>query len=149
MLDQVEIYPGDPILSLMDDYQKDPRAEKVNLSIGFYYDENGNVPVLESVRKAKLVLDARAETPNLYLPMDGLPAFRGLVQDYLFAEENVVHGARIATIQSVGGSGAIRIGADFLKRYYPQSQVWVSDPTWDNHLAIFKGPVSRSIAIHT
>ncbi|QXI31215.1 aromatic amino acid transaminase [Pseudomonas vanderleydeniana] len=139
MLDQVEIYPGDPILSLMDDYQKDPRAEKVNLSIGFYYDENGNVPVLESVRKAKLVLDARAETPNLYLPMDGLPAFRGLVQDYLFAEENVVHGARIATIQSVGGSGAIRIGADFLKRYYPQSQVWVSDPTWDNHLAIFKG----------
>ena len=139
MFEQVEIYPGDPILSLMDDYQKDPRVEKVNLSIGFYYDENGNVPVLDSVKKAKSILDARAQEPNLYLPMDGLPSFRKLVQEYLFGEANASHGERIATIQTVGGSGAIRVGADFLKRYYPDSQVWVSDPTWDNHHAIFKG----------
>lgn len=139
MFEQVEIYPGDPILSLMDDYQKDPRVEKVNLSIGFYYDENGNVPVLDSVKKAKSILDARAQEPNLYLPMDGLPSFRKLVQEYLFGEANASHGERIATIQTVGGSGAIRVGADFLKRYYPDSQVWVSDPTWDNHHAIFNG----------
>ncbi|WP_144175567.1 amino acid aminotransferase [Pseudomonas sp. Kh13] len=139
MLEQVELYPGDPILSLMDDFHKDPRAEKVNLSIGFYYDENGNVPVLTSVKKAKEILDGRVEEPNLYLPMDGLPSFRTQVQEYLFGEANSSHGARIATIQTVGGSGAIRVGADFLKRYYPNSQVWVSDPTWDNHHAIFKG----------
>ncbi|QZD73325.1 amino acid aminotransferase [Pseudomonas sp. 3-2] len=139
MFEQVEIYPGDPILSLMDDYQKDLRVEKVNLSIGFYYDENGNVPVLDSVKKAKSILDARTQEPNLYLPMDGLPSFRKLVQEYLFGEANASHGERIATIQTVGGSGAIRVGADFLKRYYPDSQVWVSDPTWDNHHAIFNG----------
>lgn len=139
MLEQVEIYPGDPILSLMEDYQKDPRAEKVNLSIGFYYDENGNVPVLESVKKAKVLLDARPQEPNLYLPMDGLPSFRERTQEYLFGELDGAYAERIATIQTVGGSGAIRVGADFLKRYYPDSQVWVSDPTWDNHHAIFKG----------
>lgn len=136
MFEHVETYPGDPILSLMDDYQRDPRADKVNLSIGFYYDDQGRVPVLESVRQAKALLDAREESANLYLPMDGHPGFRQAVQRYLFAEAD---NPRIVTLQSVGGSGALRVGADFLKRYYPDSQVWVSDPTWDNHLAIFQG----------
>ncbi|WP_110972401.1 amino acid aminotransferase [Pseudomonas huaxiensis] len=139
MFEHVETYPGDPILSLMDDYQRDPRAGKVNLSIGFYYDEHGQVPVLPSVRRAKALLDARAESANLYLPMDGHPGFREAVQGYLFGELDGADSERIVTLQSVGGSGALRVGADFLKRYYPQSQVWVSDPTWDNHLAIFQG----------
>ncbi|UZE22467.1 aspartate/tyrosine/aromatic aminotransferase [Pseudomonas sp. B21-056] len=139
MFEHVEIYPGDPILSLMEDYQKDPRTEKVNLSIGFYYDEHGNVPVLESVKKAKSILDTRTQEPNLYLPMDGLPSFRKQVQQYLFGEADAEHGERIVTLQTVGGSGAIRVGADFLKRYYPDAEVWISDPTWDNHHAIFKG----------
>jgi len=136
MFEHVETYPGDPILSLMDDYQRDPRTDKVNLSIGFYYDEQGQVPVLESVRQARARLDARAEAANLYLPMDGLADFRQAVQRYLFADAD---SERIVTLQSVGGSGALRVGADFLKRYYPHSRVWVSDPTWDNHLAIFQG----------
>ena len=136
MFEHVETYPGDPILSLMDDYQRDPRTDKVNLSIGFYYDDAGQVPVLGSVRQARALLDTRAESANLYLPMDGLPDFRRAVQGYLFAEADC---ERIVTLQSVGGSGALRVGADFLKRYYPDSQVWVSDPTWDNHLAIFQG----------
>ncbi|MCU1733583.1 MULTISPECIES: aromatic amino acid transaminase [unclassified Pseudomonas] len=139
MFEHVETYPGDPILSLMDDYQRDPRAGKVNLSIGFYYDEHGEVPVLPSVRRAKALLDVRAETANLYLPMDGHPGFREAVQGYLFGDLGGADSERIVTLQSVGGSGALRVGADFLKRYYPQSQVWVSDPTWDNHLAIFQG----------
>ncbi len=139
MFEHVETYPGDPILSLMDDYHRDPRAQKVNLSIGFYYDDAGQVPVLPSVREARARLDARAETANLYLPMDGHPGFREAVQGYLFGAQNAADHARTVTLQSVGGSGALRVGADFLKRYYPQSAVWVSDPTWDNHLAIFQG----------
>ncbi|MDR0278548.1 MAG: aspartate/tyrosine/aromatic aminotransferase [Paucimonas sp.] len=136
MFEHVETYPGDPILSLMDEYQRDPRADKVNLSIGFYYDGDGQVPVLSSVRQARALLEARAETANLYLPMDGHGGFREAVQRYLFADSD---NPRIVTLQSVGGSGALRVGADFLKRWYPDSQVWVSDPTWDNHLAIFQG----------
>jgi len=136
MFEHVETYPGDPILSLMDDYQRDPRTDKVNLSIGFYYDEQGQVPVLKSVRQARALLLAQPEAANLYLPMDGQADFRQAVQRYLFAETD---SERIVTLQSVGGSGALRVGADFLKRWYPQAQVWVSDPTWDNHLAIFQG----------
>ncbi|WP_437882211.1 aromatic amino acid transaminase [Pseudomonas sp. LRF_L74] len=139
MFEHVDNYPGDPILSLMDDYQRDPRTDKVNLSIGFYYDENGQVPVLPTVQRAKAHLDARPTSANLYLPMDGHPGFRRAVQDYLFGALSEAQDERIVTIQSVGGSGALRVGADFLKRYYPNSQVWVSDPTWDNHLAIFSG----------
>lgn len=139
MFEHVETYPGDPILSLMDDYQRDPRAEKVNLSIGFYYDEQGQVPILPSVRQAKALLDGRTQCANLYLPMDGHPGFREAVQGYLFGALAEADHQRIVTLQSVGGSGALRVGADFLKRYYPQSRVWVSDPTWDNHLAIFQG----------
>ena len=139
MFEHVQTSPGDPILSLMDDYQRDPRPGKVNLSIGFYYDEQGQVPVLPSVRQAKAVLDGRAQSANLYLPMDGHPGFREAVQGYLFGELAEADSQRIVTLQSVGGSGALRVGADFLKRYYPQSRVWVSDPTWDNHLAIFQG----------
>lgn len=139
MFEQVEAYPGDPILSLMDDFHADVRSEKVNLSIGFYYDEAGQVPVLDTVQAAKAQLDAQAPAPNLYLPMDGHPAFRSAVQAYLFGPLDLHASERIVTLQSVGGSGALRVGADFLKRYYPESQVWVSDPTWDNHLAIFSG----------
>ncbi|NWL47468.1 aromatic amino acid aminotransferase [Pseudomonas hunanensis] len=139
MFEQVEAYPGDPILSLMDDFHSDKRAEKVNLSIGFYYDEAGLVPVLDTVKAAKSKLDAVNPSANLYLPMDGHPAFRKAVQQYLFGEADPQAANRIVTLQSVGGSGALRVGADFLKRYYPESQVWVSDPTWDNHLAIFSG----------
>lgn len=97
------------------------------------------MPVLPSVRAAKALLDAKAPQANLYLPMDGDPAYRNAVQQLLFDEvPNAVQG-RIVTVQSVGGSGAIRVGADLLRLFYPAAQVWVSDPTWDNHLAIFDG----------
>jgi aromatic-amino-acid transaminase len=139
VLEHVDAYPGDPILSLMDDYQRDGRIGKVNLSIGFYYDEHGQVPVLSAVKRAKAKVDRQAERANLYLPMDGQEQYRAVVQQYLFGALSASTSERIVTIQSVGGSGALRVGADFLKRYYPNSTVWVSAPTWDNHGAIFSG----------
>ncbi|MCO6188563.1 amino acid aminotransferase [Rhizobium sp. L1K21] len=140
MFEQVEAYAGDPILSLVEDFKADPRAEKVNLSIGIYYDENGNVPQLSAVKDAyERVKTMRAE-PSLYLPMEGLANYRKAVQDLLFGEgADILKSKRVATIQTLGGSGALKIGADFLKRYYPDSTVWVSNPTWDNHIAIFQG----------
>ncbi|WAH60667.1 aspartate/tyrosine/aromatic aminotransferase [Pseudomonas silvicola] len=140
MLNKVEVYAGDPILSLLDMYRRDERAAKVNLSIGFYYDQNGNIPILESVTAAKTHLDTLPAVPNLYLPMEGTADYRTAVEHHLFGEHHpAVQSSRVATIQAVGGSGAIKVGADFLKRYFPDSGVWVSDPTWDNHNAIFLG----------
>lgn len=139
IFEHVEVYPGDPILSLMDDFNKDVRRNKVNLSIGFYYDHKGNIPVLDSVIAAKAILDQQPVEPNLYLPMSGDPNYCKAVQKHIFGDQSSAVNDRIVTIQSVGGSGALRVGADFLKSYYPDSKVYVSNPTWDNHLAIFSG----------
>lgn len=140
MFEQVESYAGDPILSLMETFQKDPRADKVNLSIGLYYDGAGVIPRLATAVEAEQQLMAGPQGPCVYLPMEGLQAYRQGIQELLFgADHPVVREGRVATIQTVGGSGALKVGADFLKRYYPDSQVWVSDPTWENHLALFGG----------
>jgi len=135
----VDAYPGDPILTLNEDFQKDPRADKINLSIGIYFDDAGRLPVMAAVREAESALLAKVG-PKPYLPMVGHGGYRQAVQNLLFgADHEAVKAGRIATIQSLGGSGALKVGADFLKRYFPASQVWVSDPTWDNHRAIFEG----------
>ncbi|MDE1165294.1 MAG: aspartate/tyrosine/aromatic aminotransferase [Pseudomonas sp.] len=140
MFEQVESYAGDPILSLMETFQKDPRADKVNLSIGLYYDGAGIIPRLATAVEAERQLLAGDQGPCVYLPMEGLQAYRQGIQELLFgADHPVVREGRVATIQTVGGSGALKVGADFLKRYFPDSQVWVSDPTWENHLALFGG----------
>lgn len=139
MFQHVDIYPGDPILSLVETYKKDPRTEKVNLGIGIYYDEAGNIPVLGSVQNAEAAI-AQKVTPRPYLPMEGAPDYRKAVQELIFgADHEALKSGRVATIQSLGGSGALKVGADFLHKYFPQSEVWVSDPTWDNHHAIFQG----------
>ena len=136
---QVEAFAGDPILSLNQDFQKDPNPAKVNLSIGIYTDENGKIPVMRAVRAAE---EARAKISSAkpYLPMEGSAAYRSAITSLLFGESNsAVKDKRIASMQSLGGSGALKVGADFLKRYYPNSAVWVTSPTWDNHRAIFEG----------
>ncbi|MBA3599074.1 MAG: aspartate/tyrosine/aromatic aminotransferase [Methylibium sp.] len=139
MFEHIEPYPGDPILSLNEDFQKDPRAHKINLSIGIYFDDAGRIPVLESVRSAEARVLA-ASGPKSYLPMEGAANFRSAVQTLLFgAGHEAVTSGRIATIQSVGSSGGLKVGADFIARFFPGSQVWVSDPTWDNHRAMFEG----------
>ena len=139
MFRHVDAYPGDPILTLNEDFQKDPRQGKINLSIGIYFDEEGRLPVMDAVRAAETELLSHIG-PKPYLPMTGNPAYRQAVQELLFgAQHEAVTGGRIATIQTLGGSGGLKVGADFLKRYFPGSQVWVSDPTWDNHRAMFEG----------
>lgn len=139
MFQHVEFYPGDPILSLVETYNQDPRAQKVNLGIGIYFDEAGRLSVLGSVREAE-VRRAAAARPRPYLPMEGLAAYREAVQKLLFgANSPALAENRVATIQTLGGSGALKVGADFLRRWFPKAEVYVSDPTWDNHRGIFEG----------
>ncbi|WP_410012611.1 aromatic amino acid transaminase [Sodalis sp. C49] len=140
MFQNVDAYAGDPILSLMETYKQDPRPDKVNLSIGLYYNEQAIIPQLKSVAQAESLLEVSPTQASSYLPMAGLASYRSASQSLLFGEHHPMRAAlRIATIQTLGGSGGLRIGADFLRDYFPQSEVWVSDPTWENHVAIFSG----------
>lgn len=139
MFEHVDPYAGDPILTLNENFQKDPRADKINLSIGIYFDDQGHVPVMSAVRQAESSLLAQIG-PKSYLPMVGLAAYRTAVQTLVFGVDHpAVLDGRIVTIQTLGGSGALRVGADFLKAYFPDSTVWLSDPSWDNHRAMFEG----------
>ncbi|ELE9710667.1 aromatic amino acid transaminase [Enterobacter kobei] len=140
MFQNVDAYAGDPILSLMECFKEDPRSDKVNLSIGLYYNEEGIIPQLQAVAEAEARLNAVPHGASLYLPMEGLNAYRNTIAPLLFgADHPVLAQKRVATIQTLGGSGALKVGADFLKKYFPDSGVWVSDPTWENHVAIFEG----------
>ncbi|MEJ3130243.1 aromatic amino acid transaminase [Escherichia coli] len=140
MFQKVDAYAGDPILTLMERFKEDPRSDKVNLSIGLYYNEEGIIPQLKAVADAEARLNAQPHGASLYLPMEGLNSYRHAIAPLLFgADHPVLQQQRVATIQTLGGSGALKVGADFLKRYFPESGVWVSDPTWENHVAIFAG----------
>jgi aromatic-amino-acid transaminase len=146
MFQHLEPYAGDPILSLNEAYGRDPRADKVNLSIGIYFDDAGRIPVLASVREAEARLLA-AGGHKSYLPIEGSAAMRQQVQVLLFgAGSAAVASGRVATLQTVGSSGGLKVAADFLRRWLPESAVWVSDPTWDNHRAMFEG---AGIAVHS
>lgn len=138
MFEHIDAYPGDPILSLNENFAKDPRTNKVNLSIGIYYDDDGRLPVMQAVREAEAQLLGEVG-PKPYLPMAGLATYRDAVQALVFGDDSPARtDGRIATVQTLGGSGALKVGADFIKRYFPGAQVWVSDPTWDNHRFIFE-----------
>jgi aromatic-amino-acid transaminase len=139
MFQHLEPYAGDPILSLNEAFQKDPRKDKINLSIGIYFDDAGRIPVLDCVRQAEAQMLADS-APKSYLPIEGAAAARSAVQGLLFgAGHEAVTSGRVATLQTVGSSGGLKVGADFLKRWFPDSALWVSDPTWDNHRAMFEG----------
>ncbi|MFL9959438.1 aspartate/tyrosine/aromatic aminotransferase [Paraburkholderia nemoris] len=138
MFEIIDAFPGDPILSLNEDFQRDVRPGKVNLSIGVYFDNAGNLPILEAVRKAEsaLLADSGARP---YLPMAGMAGYRSAAQSLVFGEQcGTREAGMIATLQTLGGTGALKLGADFLKRYFPNAQVWVSDPSWENHRVIFE-----------
>ena len=139
MFEHVEPYAGDPILTLNENFQKDPRPGKINLSIGIYFDDAGRLPVMDAVRTAEAaMLGSIGAKP--YQPMVGAANYREQVQALIFgAGHPLLAAGRVATIQTLGGSGGLKVGGDFLKRWFPQSQVWVSDPTWDNHRAMFEG----------
>ena len=139
MFEHVQPYAGDPIFALVDAFNADPRPVKVNLSIGIYFDEQGRLPVLPSVMQAEARILA-AGGPKGYLPMEGDAACRAEVAKLLLgASHPAITEGRIASIQTVGSSGGLKVGADFLKTWLPEAQVWVSDPTWDNHRSMFEG----------
>ncbi|MCO6524083.1 MAG: aspartate/tyrosine/aromatic aminotransferase [Candidatus Schmidhempelia sp.] len=140
MFESVEFYTGDPILSLVEAFKADTRSHKTNLSIGLYYNEQGIVPKLSSIKYAEQKLQQLSEQASLYLPMEGLISYRKAIVTLLLGDDHpLLQQGCIATIQTLGGSGALKVGADFLKCHFPDSEVWVSDPTWDNHIAIFNG----------
>lgn len=139
MFEHIDDYVGDPILTLVETFMKDTRPNKVNLGIGLYYDQEGRIPLLDVVRRTEVAI-ASEGIARSYLPMEGLSAYRDAVQQLVFgAEHEAVKSKRVATIQTLGGSGALKVGGDFLKLHFPESQIWLSDPTWDNHRSIFEG----------
>ena len=133
----VEMAPRDPILGLNEQFNADPNPNKVNLGVGVYTDENGKLPLLACVAAAEQQL-VEAAKPRGYLPIDGIAAYDAAVQGMVFgADSEPVKAKRVATVQAVGGTGGLKIGADFLKRLNPNAKVLISDPSWENHRALF------------
>jgi aromatic-amino-acid transaminase len=134
----IEMAPRDPILGITEAFNADQNPNKVNLGVGVYYDDNGKVPLLECVQKAEAKL-AEKLSPRTYLPIDGLAAYDKAVQELVFgADSAVIKEKRAVTAQAIGGTGALKLGADFLKRFAPDAQLWISDPSWENHRALFE-----------
>jgi aromatic-amino-acid transaminase len=134
----VPLAPADPILGLTEAFQADPNPKKVNLGVGVYQDDHGKIPVLSVVREAERRWHEK-EDSKTYLPIDGVPAYRKEVQALLFgAQSPLIAEGRVVTAQAVGGTGALRVGADFLKRFLPKSELFLSAPSWENHRAVFE-----------
>ena len=139
ILARVELAPSDPILGVTEAFVADPNPRKVNLGVGIYYDDNGKVPVLECVRRVEREM-LESVTPKSYLPIDGLPAYDRAVGELAFgAGSAVMQEGRAVTVQGLGGTGALKVAADFLRRVNPAAQVWISEPSWENHRALFEG----------
>ncbi|KLI98271.1 amino acid aminotransferase [Luteimonas sp. FCS-9] len=144
----VELVPGDPILGLTEAYNADPRATKVNLGVGIYYDEAGRIPVLDAVREVEQRLAAEAK-PRGYLPIDGMPDYTRATRELLFGGDSpLLADGRVATTQTIGGSGALRTGADLLKKLLPHATIAISNPSWENHRAVF-GAVGFEVVDYT
>jgi aromatic-amino-acid transaminase len=133
----VEMAPRDPILGLNEQFNADANPHKVNLGVGVYYDDDGKLPLLECVQEAERQM-MEAPKARGYLPIDGIAAYDAAVKNLVFgAESEPVKGGRIATVQALGGTGGLKIGADLLKRINPSAKVLISDPSWENHRALF------------
>jgi aromatic-amino-acid transaminase len=133
----VEMAPRDPILGLNEQFAADTHAHKVNLGVGVYYDDNGKLPLLQCVQAAEKRM-AEKPSPRGYLPIDGIAAYDSAVKALVFgADSEPVRSGRVATVQAIGGTGGLKIGADFLKRLSPGAKVMISDPSWENHRALF------------
>ena len=138
LLAAVELAPRDPIYGITEAFNADANPRKVNLGVGVYCDDDGKVPLLECVARAERALTAKG-APHVYLPIDGSAAYDRAVRNLVFGGGDVVEAGRVVTVQAVGGTGALKVGADFLRRFAPGAQVWISDPSWENHRALFEG----------
>jgi aromatic-amino-acid transaminase len=133
----VEMAPRDPILGLNEQFNADANPRKVNLGVGVYYDDDGKLPLLECVKAAEKKM-MEAPKARGYLPIDGIAAYDAAVKNLVFgAESEPVKTGRVATIQALGGTGGLKVGADFLKKLDPAAKVLISDPSWENHRALF------------
>lgn len=133
----VEMAPRDPILGLNEQFAADTNPNKVNLGVGVYYDDNGKLPLLQCVQQAEATLMEKP-TARGYLPIDGIAAYDNGVKALVFgADSEPVQSGRVATVQAIGGTGGLKIGADFLKKLSPNAKVLISDPSWENHRALF------------
>ena len=134
----VELAPRDPILGLTEAFNADTRPGKVNLGVGVYYDDNGKIPLLGAVREAERARLEGAPARG-YLPIEGVAAYNTAVQQLLFGVGSPLLAAgRVATFEALGGTGGLKIGADFLRRLQPGARIWISDPSWENHRALFE-----------
>lgn len=135
----ITMAPRDPILGITEAFNADQNPNKTNLGVGVYYDDNGKVPLLECVRRAEAEMQSTL-TPRTYLPIQGLAAYDKAVQELVFGKESTqVQEKRVVTAQALGGTGALKIGADFIKEFFPaNTEVWVSNPSWANHRALFE-----------
>ena len=137
MFSAVEMAPRDPILGLNEQFNADTNPAKVNLGVGVYFDDNGKLPLLKCVQSAEAAM-ASAPKPRGYLPIDGIAAYDAGVKALVFgADSEPVKSGRVATVQAIGGTGGLKIGADFLKKLNPNAKVLISDPSWENHQALF------------
>jgi aromatic-amino-acid transaminase len=137
LFNAVEMAPRDPILGLNEQFNADTNPNKVNLGVGVYYDANGKLPLLDCVLAAEKQM-MEAPKARGYLPIDGIAAYDAAVQSLVFgADSESVKGKRVATVQALGGTGGLKIGADFLKKVNPDAKVLISDPSWENHRALF------------
>ena len=133
----VEMAPRDPILGLNEQFGADTNPNKVNLGVGVYYDENGKLPLLQCVQAAEKKM-MEAPKARGYLPIDGIAAYDSAVKGLVFgADSEPVKSGRVATVQCLGGTGGLKVGADFIKQLYPDAKVLISDPSWENHNALF------------
>ena len=138
ILASVEMAPRDPILGVTEAFNADTNPNKVNLGVGIYYDDDGRVPLLQCVRRAEQQL-VESAPPRSYLPIDGLPEYDRAVQALVFGEDSPARSdKRIITVQTLGGTGGLKVGADFLRRIEPNAEVWISNPSWENHRALFE-----------
>jgi aromatic-amino-acid transaminase len=134
----VPLAARDPILGITEAFAADPRPGKVNLGVGVYCDDDGKIPLLAAVRKAEALRLQNAPARG-YLPIDGLAQYNQAVQTLLFGVASPpVTESRVVTVQALGGTGALKVGADLLRRFLPEAQVWISDPSWENHRALFE-----------
>jgi aromatic-amino-acid transaminase len=134
----VDLAPRDPILGVTEAFVADTNPAKVNLGVGVYVDDAGKVPVLECVRQAENTI-AGQHAPRSYLPIDGIPAYDKAARAMVLGVDSAaIAEGRAVTVQSLGGTGALKVGADFLKRFAPGVGVWISDPSWENHRALFE-----------
>jgi aromatic-amino-acid transaminase len=134
----VDLAPRDPILGITEAFNADASPRKVNLGVGVYCDDGGKVPLLDCVKRAEREITDKA-APRVYLPIDGIPAYDKAVQRLLLGDgSELIAQGRVVTVQALGGTGGLKIGADFLRRFAPGAQVFISDPSWENHRALYE-----------